>query len=345
MMWLFIISCTPDPIPTEKEIVEASVLATPHLEEFYSIAVQHDGNRAAGTLGYDASVAYVEKKLQDFGFETRRQSFSFPFFMVLSPAELSIGDDALTEEIMTFTYSGGGEGAGAIWGVDVLIPPQGVNESTSGCQSSDFSEFPVGSVAVLQRGSCTFYLKAKNAQEAGASLAIIFNEGQNGRQDLVEGTLGDFDIDIPVLGTTYQGGLDLLAREGDMLQFSVSVDKSMKETENIWAEIGNPDNMMMIGAHLDSVVTGPGVNDNASGVSLLLGVAEYILCKKVGKGSEVFDLLFGEPRSLDFLVATIMWNLSLFLSKSLSLCISILIWLVHRTLFVWCMMEMGLKVF
>ena len=37
---------------------------------------------------------------------------------------------------------------------------------------------------------------AQNAQNAGAVLVVIFNEGQPGRKEMVDGTLGEFDIDI-----------------------------------------------------------------------------------------------------------------------------------------------------
>ena len=39
-------------------------------------------------------------------------------------------------------------------------------------------------------------------------------------------------------------------------------------------QAGDPDNVMMAGAHLDSVAEGPGINDNGSGSRALLEVAE-----------------------------------------------------------------------
>ena len=50
---------------------------------------------------------------------------------------------------------------------------------------------------------------------------------------------------------------------------------------------GDPDNTVMLGAHLDSVPAGPGINDNASGSSALLEIAEGMaqLAKNKNKGS------------------------------------------------------------
>ena len=51
------------------------------------------------------------------------------------------------------------------------------NTSTSGCEAADFAGFPAGNIALLQRGTCTFELKAENAAAAGAVGIVIFNQG------------------------------------------------------------------------------------------------------------------------------------------------------------------------
>lgn len=48
-----------------------------HLEALQDIADEHDGNRAAGTAGYEASARYVEKQLRAAGYETERQEFDY----------------------------------------------------------------------------------------------------------------------------------------------------------------------------------------------------------------------------------------------------------------------------
>ena len=64
----------------------------------------------------------------------------------------------------------------------------------------------------MQRGTCDFAVKAENAENAGASAAIIFNEGQPGRTDLLAGTLGGNVRGIPVLGLSYADGAELVER-------------------------------------------------------------------------------------------------------------------------------------
>ena len=57
------------------------------------------------------------------------------------------------------------------------------NTSTSGCEAADFAGFPAGNIALLQRGTCTFELKAENAAAAGAVGIVIFNQGNTTAPD------------------------------------------------------------------------------------------------------------------------------------------------------------------
>ena len=47
-------------------------------------------------------------------------------------------------------------------------------------------------------------------------------------------------------------------------------------SSNLLAERGTGDGVLIVGAHLDSVLAGPGINDNGSGVAALLVVAEAL---------------------------------------------------------------------
>ncbi len=47
----------------------------------------------------------------------------------------------------------------------------------AGCEAADFAAFPAGAIALMQRGSCDFGVKADNAEAAGATGVVIFNRG------------------------------------------------------------------------------------------------------------------------------------------------------------------------
>ena len=67
--------------------------------------------------------------------------------------------------------------------VDLVLPPgEAASTSNSGCEAEDFLGFTAGNIALVQRGTCDFSVKAANAFDAGAVGVIIFNEGQEGRR-------------------------------------------------------------------------------------------------------------------------------------------------------------------
>ncbi|MGL5859617.1 MAG: M28 family metallopeptidase, partial [Angustibacter sp.] len=103
---------------------------------------------------------------------------------------------------------------------------------------------------------------------------LIFNEGQPGRTDVLQGTLGEPSITIPVVGTSFAVGEEL-AVAGTSVQVTTDTQSEVRSTYNVIAETpgGRPDNVVMVGAHLDSVAEGPGINDNGSGSAAQLEVA------------------------------------------------------------------------
>ena len=154
------------------------------------------------------------------------------------------------------------------------------NASTSGCEPEDFAGFPSGSIALIQRGSCNFEVKAENAAAAGAVGVIIFNQGNTEeRKGLENVTLGDtYEGGIPALFATYDNGVAWSQTPGLQVRMVADVIREKTQTFNLVAETrrGDPQNVVMAGAHLDSVFEGPGINDNGSGSAAILEVAEQL---------------------------------------------------------------------
>ena len=135
----------------------------------------------------------------------------------------------------------------------------------------------VGNIALVQRGTCDFSVKAQNAYDAGAEGVIIFNEGQEGRTETLNPTLGDqFSADLPVIGTSFEIGNELatLLEQGEVI-VHLATDTLIEldvPTSNLIAETptGRDDRVVMAGAHLDSVPDGPGIEDKGTGSAALL---------------------------------------------------------------------------
>jgi Zn-dependent M28 family amino/carboxypeptidase len=253
-----------------------------HQRVFQRIANQNGGTRASGTPGYDASANYVARTLRAAGYTVRKQEFTFPFFRELAPAVLSqVSPDAQDYETATFTYSGSADVTGPLVpSTDIETPPTAPpGETDAGCTAASYPAAPAeDAVAITQRGTCTFGEKADAAAAAGYDALIIFNEGQEGRTDLFAGTLGDVK-DIPVVGLSYEEGAALaeLAEAGEVvMRVATSTESDLEATtSNIIASsrFGDKHKRIMVGAHLDSVTEGPGINDNGSGTSTLLEIA------------------------------------------------------------------------
>ena len=259
-----------------------------HLQALQGIAEDNGGNRASGFQGYGASAEYVLTQLRAAGYNPRTQVFSFVTFQELSePTLREISPTSKTytqDEFITMNYSASGNtGERTIVPVDVNLASPAA--SNSGCDAGDFAGFPAGAIALIQRGTCTFAAKAVNAQQAGASGAIVFNQGTPGRTDVVAGTLGETaqdgdpnppDVTIPVVGISFAEG-QRLVNEADPTtgQLIVNARSDRRQSSNILADTagGNPDNVTIAGSHLDSIPEGPGINDNGSGSAFNLELA------------------------------------------------------------------------
>jgi Zn-dependent M28 family amino/carboxypeptidase len=261
-----------------------------HLRVLQRIANNNDGTRASGTPGYDASVAYVSQRLKAAGYKVTLQEFTFPFFRDLAePSVTEVSPTARDLETTTFTYSGSGEVTGTLVpAAGITIPPPAEPGTTpAGCDPADFAPAPAAdAIALVQRGTCNFSVKAANAEAAGYDAVLIFNEGQPGRTDVVAGTLGT-PFDLPVLGLSFEDGAALFA-ETQSGPVTVSVSASTesdptRKTVNVIADskTGDPDQVVVVGAHLDSVAAGPGINDNGSGTATNLEIAEVLASQKV----------------------------------------------------------------
>ena len=181
------------------------------------------------------------------------------------------------------SFTGTGDVTAAVQGVDLVLPPTPApNGNTSGCEEEDYSGFVAGRIALLQRGTCPYVQKATLAQEAGAAAIILFNEGQPGRTAVPNNLpLGAEGVHIPGVGTSFAVGVDL-SDPGTVARVKTDVQEQLGTGENVIAETpgGDASRTVVIGAHLDSVPAGPGINDNGSGSGGILEIAEVFAAQR-----------------------------------------------------------------
>ncbi|MEV6103206.1 M28 family metallopeptidase [Streptomyces sp. NPDC051940] len=247
-----------------------------HLQKFQEIADANGGTRAAGTPGHDASAAYVYGQLKKAGYDVTYQPFEF-YTSVTTKETLSVvSPDPRSVPIFAMTFSKSTPAGG-------LTAPITVNpledDGRHGCDPDDFADGDyTGKIALIKRGGCTFLIKQANAAAAGAAGALIYNNAPGP----LNGTLGDAPaVQLPTGGISTADGeaLAAAAAQGTVtvnLDLQVTVERSV--TNNVIAETkgGDPNNVVMLGAHLDSVNAGPGINDNGSGSAGLIEVARKL---------------------------------------------------------------------
>ena len=274
--------------------------------------------RATGTPGHERSADYVVEKMKAAGFNVSLDRFDADIFFEQAPAAFEQkspnqiayqrydGQDGVW---YTADFSGDGDATAGAVAVDFAEPNTTPSNSSSGCEPEDFVQDPVaGKVALLQRGSCDFGVKVENAQDAGAVAAVIFNEGTIGaadRNNVIIPTLAGYDAHIPVVGTDYATGRSLVdLANGAGVTLRVKVDGFVNQgvhTYNVIAESpgGRSDRTVVVGAHLDSVYEGPGINDDGSGTATLLETAEQMHELGINPRNKVRFMFFaGEEQGL-----------------------------------------------
>jgi Zn-dependent M28 family amino/carboxypeptidase len=269
-----------------------------HQAAFQAIADANGGTRLSGTAGYDQSVDYVKGKLEAAGYAVDVQSFTFqlvsdrtpPAFEQVTPNPTTYVNGV---DYNTATYSGSG---------DTTAPIAAPSGDIRGCYADDWAGFTPGSVALVQRGtptgfpggSCTFRIKANNAVAAGAGAVLIFNNAAGAPNF----TLAEPRFSHSVLGLTQTLGESLRAQvTSGPVTVHVKTDTIAEErtSYNVIAETasGDPNNVVVVGAHLDSVSRGPGINDNGSGSAAILEIAEQYAAQSRIARNKVRFMWFG----------------------------------------------------
>ena len=152
-----------------------------HMANLQAIADANGGSRLAGASGHDASAAYVKERLEAAGYDASYQEFTYNYTGPRTAPVLSVvGGPSYASGFQfqastSLTPADNVDVTRPLVAVDLKIPSTG--GSTSGCEPGDFTGFPAGAIALVQRGTCDFVVKIQNAIKAGASAVVIMNEG------------------------------------------------------------------------------------------------------------------------------------------------------------------------
>jgi len=159
------------------------------------------------------------------------------------PAVLVLGNpqvDVLSPAAIARTYQFGTAAFGPPVGspnvTDPVVAAQDAADATGpattdGCSAFSNASAVAGNIALVERGSCTFAVKARNATNAGASAVVIYNNAANadaappGMAD--DGINGQF-VTIPAVSLTRSDGLDIVGQLGIGVTAALVVDPNVR---------------------------------------------------------------------------------------------------------------------
>ncbi len=241
-------------------------------EAFQSVLVlsQQIGPRPAGTPAYGRATDYIARQFGRLGYTVERQVFPFPFFDETQfPTLTVIAPERVDLHPLTLLYS-------------AATPPQGLEgelEPVELAREEDLRGKHLGGrIALIERGQSFFQVKVSNVAAAGASAAIIYNN-LPGPVQLV--TLLQASK-IPAVFISQEEGQRLLQglHAGRVrVKLVVRTIVEQRTTQNIIGiKLGTrtPQQIVVVGAHADSVKISPGANDNGSGVAAVLEAARLL---------------------------------------------------------------------
>jgi hypothetical protein len=238
-----------------------------HLRALQDIANANRGNRAEGTPGFDASVEYVAKALRSRGFDVATPQFDRLY--AASP-----GKPTLTI-------------AGRNYQVDqasllVRTPPGGLTgppirpTQPAGCTASDYpSVLPKGAIAVVDDSRCSVVDKQNSAVAKGAVALIVVSQptGEGAPPTLFSPRYyNQLNVPVAVVGAN---GAAALAHASAPVRLVLDAENIKITSRNVLAQTktGSPNEVVMVGAHLDSSRDSPGINNAGSGVAAVLETA------------------------------------------------------------------------
>jgi hypothetical protein len=238
-----------------------------HLRKLQDIADANNHSRAEGTPGYDASVDYIAQTLRDKGFDVQIPEFERLNVLRSGKPTLTVsgrGYPVDQASLLTRTPAGGLRAG--------TLRPQ----KPAGCTAADYGTKKIaGAIAVVDDTGCSIVDKQNTAVAAGAvGLLVVSDPGPAGAPKglFTPGYYRGLTVPAAVIGNDADAAL---RRTDAPVLLMLDDEAAMVKSRNVVAQTksGDTHNVVMAGAHLDTVSGSPGINDDGTGVAALLETA------------------------------------------------------------------------
>ncbi len=270
----------PDPSPTHP--AELSGITEDglrdRLEELAAATGDSAGYRSVGTAGYDRAAALVEERLTEAGWSVTTPRHDAPAVVDDGRSALEVGSRRfVADDLRPLLLSPPGEVSGPVVAVNGA-PGPGATPGT-GCSVADYADLPTGAVVLVPPGGCFRRDQLLAAQQAGAGAFLSYSPGAPGGLVLRPTLARAEGITIPGawVSPDAAAALGAAAEAGEDAHLVLTARTEQRPTRSVVGELpGSGDEVVMLGAHLDSVVDGPGMNDDGSGIAALLEIVRWL---------------------------------------------------------------------
>ena len=236
-----------------------------HLRKLQEIADANNGTRAEGTPGYDASVDYVAQTLRDKGFDVQTPEFERLGVDAAGQPDTHRGRPRLPRRpgFAADHHPGGGLSA-------VTLRPA----EAAGCAAADYGdEDDEGRHRRRRRHRMLGRRQAERRRRRGRRRAARGQRPRHRRAPAGLFTPGYYQqLKVPV-GVIDNDADAALRRTDAPVLLTLDAKAAMVKSRNVVAQTktGDTHNVVMAGAHLDTVARSPGINDNGTGVAARAG--------------------------------------------------------------------------
>lgn len=262
-------STTSPPPPPNAEDLAASITLDAlyvHLDALQKIADANGGRRAEGTPGYDASLDYVANALRDKGFDVETPEFDRYGGTTGGHPGLAVAGRGYAVEKASLLVDTGPNAVKAL----TLRPAK-----PAGCAASDYKGANVkGAIAVVDDTACSVVAKQNAALAAGAVGVLVALSTSRGSPPTLftPGYYRELTAPVGIIDAATNAAL---RRTSAPVELRLDGQPVLVKSRNILAQTktGGTGDVILVGAHLDSIGGGPGINDNGSGVAAVLETA------------------------------------------------------------------------
>jgi carboxypeptidase Q len=224
-------------------------------------------NRVFGGRAHEDTVNYLYRELKKTGYY---DVYKQPQVHQWTRADQALTVDGKSYVATTMTYSPS---------VNVTAPLAVVNNL--GCVESDYPTDLKGKIALVSRGECPFATKSVLSAKAGAAAALVYNNIEGSMAGTLGGPTSELGPYAPIAGISLADGQALIKMtQAGTVTANLWIDSKVENrtTYNVIAQTkgGDPNNVVALGGHTDSVEAGPGINDDGSGIISNLIVAKAL---------------------------------------------------------------------